>query len=140
MKASDKDKMAENPGLMAYPHHIGSIVIKPEDVGKIKSRALAAMEEQTHRQLQQIQKQAELLAEQASAIKKRIAISYKIYNAKIPFEPFIGGTYHLYEEEGEYKLMMVGPNQWGRTKRDNLHFINTVTLLSDHTWEIVNEM
>ncbi len=137
MKPSDKDKMAENPGLMAYPHHIGSIAIRPEDVGKMKSRALSAMEEQTHRQLQQIQKQAELLAEQANAIRKRVEISYKIYHAKMPFEPFIGGTYHLYEQEGEYKLMMVGPNQWGLSKKNTLHFIHSVTLLSDHTWEIV---
>lgn len=138
MKASDKDKMADNPGLMAYPHHIGSIVVRPEDVGKMKSRALSAMEEQTHRQLQQIQKQAELLAEQASAIRKRVEISYKIYQAKMPFEPFIGGTYHLYEQEGEYKLMMIGPHQWGKSKKHTLNFINSVTLLSDHTWEIID--
>lgn len=136
MKQSDKDKMADHPGLMAYPHHIGSIAVKPEDVGKIKSRALSAMEEQTHRQLQQIQKQAELLAEQANAIRRRVEISYKVYNAKMPFEPFIGGTYHLYEQEGEYKLMMVGPHQWGLSKKNTLNFIQTVTLLSDHTWEI----
>ncbi len=39
----DKDKVAEFPGLLAYPHNIGSIMVKPEDEGKIKSRALSAM-------------------------------------------------------------------------------------------------
>ncbi len=65
----DKDKVAENPGLIAYPHTIGSLAIKPEDVGKIKSRALSAMHEQTNMHLLQIQKQVELLMSQANEIK-----------------------------------------------------------------------
>lgn len=57
----DKDKTAEDPGLIPYPHTIGSIIVKPEDEGKLKSRALSAMREQTNKQLAQIQKQAALL-------------------------------------------------------------------------------
>jgi len=33
-------------------------------------------------------------------------------------------------------LMMIGPDEWGRSKKNNLEFISSVTLLSDHTWEI----
>ena len=62
----DKDKVAENPGLLPYSHHVGGIVIKPEDTGKIKSRALTAMREQTNIQMNQIQKQVELLVKQAN--------------------------------------------------------------------------
>ncbi len=134
----DKDKVAENPALLAYPHHIGSISVKPEDVGKLKSRALSAMHEQTTKQLQQIQKQVELLANQAYDIKKRIEVSEKIYTAKISFEPFIGNEYYLYEQEDSYKLMMIAPDEWGKSKKENLLFINKVRLLSDHTWEIIN--
>lgn len=133
----DKDKTAENPGLIAYPHTIGSSLIKPEDVGKVKSRALSAMEEQTATQLLQIQKQVELLASQASAIQKRVEISRIIYMAVISFEPFIGHIYHLYKKEDEYRLMMVGPEQWGKSAGKSLEFIQSVRLLSDHTWEIV---
>ncbi len=134
----NRDKMAESPGLLAYPHHIGSIIVKPEDIGKVKSRALSAMIEQTNRQLFQIQKQAELLAQQALEIKGRIEISEKIYTATISFEPFIGSEYHLYEQEGVYKLMMIAPHEWGKLKKNNLIFISSVRLLSDHTWEIIN--
>jgi hypothetical protein len=56
----DKDKVTEIPGLIEYPHHIGSIAVKPEDVGKLKSRALTAMQEQTNMHLLQIQQQVEL--------------------------------------------------------------------------------
>ena len=53
------------------------------------------------------------------------------------FEPLISHTYHLYEaEDGTFKLLMVGPNEWG--KKGSPHaFISTVKLLADHTWEIV---
>ncbi len=134
----DKDKVAENPGLLAYPHHIGSISVRPEDVGKLKSRALSAMHDQTNRQLLQLQKQAELLAQQAFDIKKRVEISEKIYTATMFFEPFVGSDYYLYEQDGIYKLMMIAPDEWGKLKKENLIFISAVRLLSDHTWEIIN--
>ena len=95
----DKDKVAENPGLMEYPHTVGSLTVKPEDVGKLKSRALSAMHEQTDMQLLQIQKQVELLVSQANEIKQRIEISEKIYTAVIAFEPLVGHVYHLYKKE-----------------------------------------
>ena len=87
----DKDKVAENPGLIAYPHTIGSIQIKPEDEGKLKSRALSAMREQTNRQLQQIQKQVELLAMQATEIQRRVEIckskvmKHRVLNFVFPY-------------------------------------------------------
>ena len=133
----DKDKTTENPGLIPYPHTIGSVVIRPEDVGKLKSRALSAMREQTDMHLLQIQKQVELLISQATIIKKRIEVSEKIYMSIMSFEPFIGGTYHLYKKEDQFKLMMIAPNEWGKSKPVALEFIDTVRLLSDHTWEIV---
>ncbi len=134
----DKDKVAENPGLIAYPHNVGSINIIPEDVGKLKSRALSAMHEQTSQQLMQIQKQVELLLSQANSIKKRVEVSEMIYQAKLSFEPFVGNTYYLYELDNEYRLMLIGPNEWGRSKNKLLNFISTVKLLSDHTWEIIS--
>jgi hypothetical protein len=132
----DKDKVAEFPGLLPYAHNIGSIVVNPEDVGKLKSRALSAMHQQTNQQLMQIQKQVELLAAQANEIKRRVEISEQIYTASISFEPFIGNTYHLYEQEGKYKLMLIGPDEWGKSRKNSLCFIGTVRLLSDHTWEV----
>ena len=48
------DKVAENPGLMAYAHSVGGAVIKPIDMGKAKGKAVLAMRQQTERQLNQI--------------------------------------------------------------------------------------
>lgn len=134
----DKDKVAENPGLMHYPHTIGSVVIRPEDRGLIKSRGLSAMHEQTDSMLKQIQKQVETLLYQANDIKNRIEVSEKIYQAELRFEPTIGMIYHLYEKDGVFKLLLIGPDSWGRSSGKNLNFISTVKLLSDHTWEIIS--
>lgn len=134
----DKDKTAENPGLIAYPHNVGSIAIKPEDEGKLKTRALSAMREQTNKQLLQIHKQVELLAAQATELQKRIEVSEKIYLADLSFEPFVGNVYHLYKKAEGFKLMLIAPKEWSRGVPETLEYISTVKLLSDHTWEIVD--
>jgi hypothetical protein len=134
----DKDKVAENPGLLPYPHHVGGIVIKPEDTGKIKSRALTAMREQTNIQMNQIQKQVELLMQQANDLKERVEISEKIYLADLSFEPIIGQTYHLYLKEGVYKLLLIGPEDWGKLPK-TLEYAGTVKMLGDHTWDVISK-
>ncbi len=132
----DKDKITKNPSTLPYSHTIGGVPIKPEDKGKIKGRALAAMEEQTNAQLSQLKEQMELIANQAKAIQERINVSQIIYGANIGFEPLIGHIYHLYEtEENAYTLSLIGPGEWGRSK-NQYKFIATVKLLADHTWEV----
>ena len=134
----DKDKIAESPHLLPYAHTVGGVVIKPMDKGKVKGRAVSAMYEQTDMQLDQIRKQIELLASQAKAIQKRLTVSEAIYQAEMNFEPLISFTYHLYQRTNEqFILSMVGPREWGSAPPFN--FVATVKLLSDHTWEILEE-
>ena len=79
-----------------------------------------------------------LLADQAKSIKERVEISQMIYNAEIRFEPLISHQYYLYEKDnGEFILLMIGNNEWGRSGCP-YNFISTVRLLADHTWEIIN--
>jgi hypothetical protein len=135
----DPDKITENPHSLEYGHHAGSALIKPEDQGKIKGRALSAMEHQTDMQLGQIYEQMQLLAEQAKKLNDRKSISEFIYMAEMRFEPLINHVYHLYtKENGDYLLSLIAPNQWGRSK-NNFTFIATVRLLADHTWDILEK-
>ena len=135
----DPDKITENPHSLEYGHHAGSALIKPEDQGKLKSRALNAMEHQTDMQLNQIYEQMKLLADQAKKLNDRKSISEFIYQAEIRFEPFINHTYHLYKQSnGTYLLSLIGPNQWGRSGAE-LQFMATVKLLADHTWDILDQ-
>lgn len=133
----DSDKVAENPGLLPYASNVGGVVIKPEDTGKIKGRAVKAMEQQTEMQLRQIQKQIELLARQAKSIQSRTEISYRIYEAVMGFEPLIGQIYHLYkQEDGSHFMSLIAPHEWGKTQGDR-SFVATIKMLADHTWEVL---
>ena len=134
----DSDKVADNPHLLPYGHHVGSASIKPVDKSKVKGKAVAAMQEQTGQQLGQIKKQMQTLAQQANDIQKRVEISEKIYDADTNFEPQIGHTYYLYErEEGKYVLSMIGPDDWGRSMPFK-QYLASVHLLADHTWKVLD--
>lgn len=134
----DPDKITENPHSLEYGHNLGSAVVKPEDQGKLKGRALSAMEHQTDMQLDQIYQQMQLLADQAKKLNDRKQISNFIYGAEMRFEPLINHIYHLYEKEDKsFLLSLIGPNQWGRSKQ-SFEFVATVRLLADHTWDILD--
>ena len=134
----DKEKIAETPHLLPYAHHIGSAIIKPIDKGKEKGLSMSAMYEQTDVQLNQIKEQVETLIRQAQEIHDRIDISEKIYKADVGFRPIIGRTYHLYEKSNDqWVISMISPSEWGNNSPYT--FLATVTLLSDHTWEVIEK-
>lgn len=135
----DPDKITENPHNLEYAHNVGSALVKPEDQGKLKGRALSAMEHQTDMQLDQIYQQMQLLAEQAKKLNDRKKISNFIYGAEMRFEPLINHVYHLYEREDKsFLLSLIAPDQWGRSNHQ-FEFVATVRLLADHTWDILSK-
>ncbi|MBM3416527.1 MAG: DUF2452 domain-containing protein [Bacteroidetes bacterium] len=85
--------------MLPYTAAVSGAVVKPNEEGVIKHKALTAMEEQTNMQLEQIRKQIELLALQAHEIQKRKELSLMIYGAKMSFKPNIGQVYYLYEKK-----------------------------------------
>ncbi|MBI1341812.1 MAG: DUF2452 domain-containing protein [Terrimonas sp.] len=121
--------------VLPYSAAVSGAVIKPNEEGMIRHKALTAMEEQTNMQFDQIRKQIELLALQAQEIQKRKELSLMIYKARLSFKPNIGQTYYLYEKEDDsFTLSLVSPKEWGKTgpyKR----FTAAVQLLADHTWK-----
>lgn len=133
----EKDKITDLPGLIEYAHHAGSAIIKPEDKGRIKGNAVAAMHDQTDRQFRQLYEQMQTLIEQAKYLKGRVEVSERIYQANVPFQPVIGKVYFLYKKkDGTDLLSMVSPDEWGKSFPYEA-FEAEVRLLSDHTWEIV---
>lgn len=128
----------ENPGIIPFPHTVGAAMIKPEDKGKIKGRAISAMYDQTEMDMKQIYEQMQLLAEQAKTIQSRVSVSERIYQAKMSFDPIISRIYHLYQKkDGTDTLSLVSPEEWG--KNCPYDFIATVKLLADHTWDVIKE-
>jgi Protein of unknown function (DUF2452) len=133
----DKDKVAENPGLLPYAHTAGGAVIRPEDKGQIRGNAMTAMYDQTDRQMEQLRQQMDTLMNQAKSLSNRMLVSEVIYQAEIPFQPVIHHNYHLYQRkiDGVHVLSMIAPTEWGRKKP--YEHIASVRLLGDHTWEVV---
>ncbi len=136
----DPDKITEKPSTLAYPHHAGSALVKPEDKGKIKGRALSAMDHQTDMQMAQIYEQMKLLSDQANKLQDRKRISEYIYQSEMRFEPLINHTYFLYEkkEDGSYFLSLIGPYDWGKSG-ELFNYIATTKLLADHTWDVLDK-
>ena len=133
----DKDKVAENPGLLPYAHSAGGAVIRPEDKGRIRGNAMTAMYDQTDRQMEQLRQQMETLVKQAKSLDARKSVSEIIYQAEVPFQPVIHHIYHLYQRksDGQHLLSMVAPTEWGR--KQPYEHLATVRLLGDHTWEVM---
>jgi len=132
----NKDKVAENPGLLPYAHTAGGAVIRPEDMGKTKGRSITAMRQQTDRQMNQLYEQMEVLARQAKLLAQRKEISERIYDAAMGFEPIINETYYMYERDtGEDLLSLVAPNEWGRSFKYS-RYLAKCLLLADHTWDV----
>jgi hypothetical protein len=120
--------------VLPYSASVAGALIKPNEEGIIKHKALTAMEEQTNMQLGQIRKQIELLALQAQEIQKRKDLSLTIYSAKLSFKPNIGQTYYLYEKkDGDHMLSLVSPKEWGAGSPFK-RCVAAVKLLADHTW------
>ncbi|MEQ6165697.1 MULTISPECIES: DUF2452 domain-containing protein [unclassified Ekhidna] len=133
----EKEKITDLPGLIEYAHHAGSAIIKPEDKGRIKGNAVAAMHDQTDRQFRQLYEQMQTLIEQAKYLQSRVEVSERIYQANVPFQPVIGKIYFLYKKkDGTDLLSMVSPDEWGK-RFPYESFEAEVRLMSDHTWEIV---
>lgn len=125
--------------VLPYASSVSTAVIKPNEEGLIRHKALTAMEEQTNMQLEQIRKQIELLAQQAQEIYHRKELSMKIYEAKLSFQPVIGHIYHLYSKKDDsLMLSLISPNEWGRKSPFELYH-GAVKMLADHTWIEVNE-
>ncbi|WKN31258.1 DUF2452 domain-containing protein [Porifericola rhodea] len=132
----EKEKTTDNPGTIAFPHTVGGALIKPEDRGKIRGRAVSAMHQQTDRQMKQLYDQMQLLVDQANQLKKRVEVSERIYLAQMNFEPLIGHTYYLYEKkDGQDVLSMIAPEEWGKSMPYN-KLLSKATLMADHTWEL----
>ncbi len=129
----EKEKITETPHNLPYAHTAGGAVIKPEDEGKIKGRALRAMQQQTDNQMNQLYEQMQTLAKQAQGIQARIVVSERIYQADIRFQPLIGQIYYLYAYPSGDRLSLIAPQEWGRNVPT---FLAKVYLLADHTWEV----
>ena len=133
-----KERTTDLPALLEYAHSVGGFAVVPTEHGKIKGQAMNAMKEQTEMHMDQLYDQMKLLATQAQKLKRRAELSFEIYEANMGFKPLIGKIYYLYKKEDKKILSIISPDEWGKTMPfDN--FLAKVKLLSDHTWNILED-
>lgn len=121
---------------LSYAHQRGGFIVRPEDMGKVKGKALEAMEYQVEAQLKQIYQQVETLAKQAKVLKDRATVSYRIYQSEIRSDPVINQFYYLYERGNATTfLSLISPEEWTSSQTK---FLAKVRLLADHTWEVLD--
>jgi len=124
--------------LAPIPLSIGSPLIKPEDKNQIKATAVLAMNHYAEQEIKMLKKQADLIIQQVREIENRLVVSENIYQSDMRFTPVIGQIYHLYEKEDHYKLSLIGPDEWGRTKSIG-KYVASVKLLGDHSWDLIKK-
>lgn len=122
--------------LSPIPLSVSSPAIKPVDKWKVKANAVEAMHHYATQEIAMLKKQADLIMEQVRDIEARLKVSEKIYDSDFRFQPVVGQVYHLYEQEDHYRLSLIGPTEWGRSKNMGKH-VASVKLLGDHSWEVL---
>jgi|688.fasta_scaffold236429_2 hypothetical protein len=116
-----------------------SLIVKQEDMHKPIARSLYTLDGQSDMQFENIFEQLEVLKRQYLEIEEKKRISKKIYDSELKFDPIILGIYYLYiRNRNEQFISMVGPNEWGRSRKSHLEYIAQIRLQYDHTWEILH--
>ncbi|MCE2740183.1 MAG: DUF2452 domain-containing protein [Sphingobacteriales bacterium] len=124
--------------LSPIPLSVGSPIIKAEDKGKLRANAVEAMHHYANQEMALLKKQADLIMEQVREIENRLKVSENIYTSDMRFQPVIGQVYHLYEKDDHFKLSIIGPTEWGRSRTVG-NYVASVKLLGDHSWDIINK-
>jgi hypothetical protein len=138
LKDSIEESYSGSASLSPIPLSIGSPVIRPEDKNKIKANAVEAMHHYANQEIMLLKKQADLIMSQVREIEARLKISEHIYESDLKFTPTVNQVYHLYEKDEYYKLSLIGPDEWGRSKPIG-KYVASVKLLGDHSWDVIKK-
>jgi hypothetical protein len=72
---------------------------------------------------------------QIDQIEMELFTSLFVLQSDFRFHPVAGNSYWLYQDQGDYRLLMVGPDEWQRTAYRG-RFIGECMLQQDRTWTL----
>ena len=123
----------QRAGLIPYPHHRGSQVIRREDF----EAPIVKIEVGNNEKLKILKKQADLIVSQVEGIMRNEQFTKEVYSYDMRFEPITGQTYHVYEKRGlgERCLSILSPSEYRDLDKYNLDYIMSVKLRADDSWE-----
>lgn len=116
-----RDKSTDKPGLLPYPHHIGSSPIKVENTTTFVNRGVNKVNHEFKDRFERLRKEYESLLEEYEWNKI-------IYESDLRFEPVVGEIYHLYQNDVNKFISLIGPDEW------NKEYLGTFKLNSDLKW------
>jgi len=116
-----RDKSTDKPGLLPYPHHIGSSPIKVENTTTFVNRGVNKVNHEFKDRFERLRKEYESLLEEYEWNKI-------IYESDLRFEPVVGEIYHLYQNDGKKFISLIGPGEWDK------EYLGTFKLNSDLKW------
>jgi hypothetical protein len=116
-----EDKSASNPGILPYPHHVGSSVIKPENHSQFVNRGVTKVNHEFSERFKKLKEDYDNLLEEWEWNKL-------IYESDLKFEPIVGEIYHLYKIENRTFLSLIEPDKW------NKPFLGSFKLSPDLKW------
>ena len=120
-----RDKAATNPGLLPYPHHVGSAAIKPENTSSFVNRGVSKVNHEFKDRFEKLKREWDNLIEEFEWNKI-------IYESDLRFEPVVGEIYHLYLNDCKKFISLIGPSEW------KMEYLGTFKLNSDLKWEKIN--
>lgn len=121
-----RDKSTDKPGLLPYPHHIGSAPINPENTSTFINRGVSKVNHEFKDRFDRLRQEYESLMEEYEWNKV-------IYESDLRFEPVVGEIYHLYVKNNKKFISLIGPKEW------NQEYLGTFKLNSDLKWEKSNK-
>lgn len=117
------DKVNLKPNILPYPAHVGSPVIKNDNIIEFKELGVSKADKFIKKKYDELIKEAEKLQES-------YYLNLEVYRSKYNFEPKMGFIYHMYENKnGDRFLSLISPNEWKTQK-----YLYSVSLNTEMIW------
>jgi hypothetical protein len=112
---------------LSYGSNVGAPAILPDDVDGWKLTNVKRANDYFKTRFDDLKKEYEKLIDE-------YRWSELVYTAKYNFEPVIGKSYYLYNDDSGAFLSLISPDEWN-TKSE---FIGTFRMDAQHKWEKCN--
>lgn len=100
------DNVSDNPGLLPYGSNVGAPSIRIEDVGGWKQNNALKVNKHFQERFEELKKEYQNLIDEFKN-------NELLYSAKYNFEPIVGESYYLYNNNGNIFLSLIKPTEWG---------------------------
>ena len=121
------DNYVENRSTKTYPTELGSQPFRPDDIELFKLDKTSNLKHHYVSKFEEIKSEYIKLMEE-------ISINERVYKSKFSFQPIVGKTYYLYENDTCEFLSIISPEEW----KFRYDLIGEFQLQTDGRWLQIN--